>query len=137
MKPNNKLSEEGNAVLKGSDRRGTVPPNLAINGKYQSSWKIFVDRAGAMDVDISYSCQAKNPKGKVKVIAAKQSLSHDVQHTGLTVGEPNREWHIDDFQSNRIGTINFPAPGIYEVYMELEPARGEELKFQWLWLKEN
>jgi alpha-L-fucosidase len=137
LKHDNKLSEEGKAISNGSDRRGTVPPNMLMNGKYQSSWKIFVDEAGAMDVDVSYSCQVKSPKGKIKVIAAKQSLAHDVQHTELTVGEPNREWHIDDFQSNRIGTINFPEPGIYEIFMELEPARGEELKFQWLWLKDN
>ena len=137
LKYEEKLSEEGSAISKGSDRRGTVPPHLVVNGKYQSSWKIFVDQAGVMDVDVSYSCQAKNPKGKVKVIAAKQSLAHEVQHTGLTVGEPNRDWHIDDFQSNRIGTINFPEPGIYEIYMELESGRGEELKFQWLWLKDN
>jgi alpha-L-fucosidase len=137
LKYENKLSEEVSAISKGSDHRGTVPPHLIVNGKYQSSWKIFVDQAGAMDVDVSYSCQAKNPKGKIRVIAAKQSLAHEVQHTGLTVGEPNRDWHIDDFPSNRIGTINFPEPGIYEIYMELESGRGEELKFQWLWLKDN
>ena len=129
------ISEEGDAIVKGYDRRGTVPPHIIVGNKYQSSWKIFVDESGMLDIDVSYSCQAAKPKGKLTVVAARQSLSHNLMSTGLTVGEPNRDWHIDNFQSHKLGTINFAKPGIYEIYLDVEAGKDDELKFQWLWLK--
>jgi hypothetical protein len=34
-----------------------------------------------------------------------------------------------------MGTINFPGPGYYDIELAIMPAEGEDIKFQWLWLK--
>ena len=42
-------------------------------------------------------------------------VEHAARPTGQTVGEPNSQWHIDNFASRRLGVIEFPEPGVYEV----------------------
>jgi alpha-L-fucosidase len=130
----NVISEEGNMTFRGYDRRGTIPPHIVVEDKYQSSWKIYVDQPGIHTIDVSYSCQEEKPKGKITVIAAKTSLNHEIKPTGLTVGEPNSDWHIDNFLTHHLGTINFVKPGIYEIYMEIDADKKTPVKFQWMWV---
>jgi alpha-L-fucosidase len=135
LKHENILSEKGILTIQGYDRRGTVPKHIIISDKYQATWKVFIENPGQLSVDVSYSFQGKKPSGIVKVLAAGVTLSHDVTPTGLTVGEPNSNWHIDNFTSHNIGSINFPAAGLYEITMEIETKKNEPMKFQWLWIK--
>lgn len=135
LKHENVISEEGEMTIQGYDRRGTIPPHIIVEDEYKSSWKIYVDQPGIHTFDISYSCQSEKPKGKVTVIAAKTSLNHEINPTGLTVGEPNSDWHIDNFRSHHLGTINFTKPGIYEIYMDIDTNNKNPVKFQWLWMK--
>jgi len=134
LKHENVISEEGNMTGRGYDRRGTIPPHIVIEDKYQASWKIYVDKPGIHTIDVSYSGQGEKPKGEIKVIAAKTTLNHEIKPTGLTVGEPNRNWHIDNFLSHRLGTIDFSRPGIYEIYMEIDVDKKTPVKFQWMWV---
>jgi len=62
-------------------------------------------------------------------------LTHKIVHTGKTVGEPNADWIIDNFESHRLGEIQFPEEGFYEIILDVESGKNEELKFQWIWLK--
>ena len=135
LKHENIHSETGNISIKGYDRRGTVPPHVIVSDKYQATWKIFIEKPGQLSMDISYSFQGKKPSGAIKVHAAGATLSHDTAPTGLTVGEPNSNWHIDNFTSHNIGSINFPVAGIYEITMEIETKKNEPINFQWLWVK--
>jgi alpha-L-fucosidase len=130
-----KFLAEGDGFHKGPRRYGTVPEHVLAEGKYEMQWKIYVDRPGRMTVDASYSFQAEKPGGRMMVKAAGHSLRHTPEPTGLTVGEHNRDWHIDNFKSHRIGTLEFPDKGIYEITLEIDPGKDEPLEFQWLWLK--
>lgn len=130
----NSISEKGDVKVRGYDRRGTVPPHIIIEDTYKSNWKIFVDQPGKYTFDVSYSLQGEMPAGTIRVRAANTSLKHEVAPTGLTVGEPNRDWHIDNFTSHRVGSINFPENGIYEISIEVDAKKNNPLKFQWLWV---
>jgi alpha-L-fucosidase len=135
LKHENIISETGNFTFQGYDRRGTVPPHIVISDKYHATWKIFVEKPGQLGMDVSYSFQGKKPSGVVKISAAEMSLNHDVAPTALTVGEPNSNWHIENFKSHSIGYINFPKAGIYEISVEIEAKKGAPVNFQWLWVK--
>ncbi len=131
----NSLSDEGYGFLKGPKRMGTVPGHVLVEGKYAMRWKIYADRPGKMDVDVSYSYQGEKPVGDITVEIAGRILKYTPRPTGLTVGEPNRQWHIDNFKSQRLGTIDIPEKGIYEIVLQIVPGKGKPVKFQWLWLK--
>lgn len=134
LKHGNIVTENGDVAIRGYDQRGTVPPHIIVEERYQSVWKIFVDEPGQYSFDVSYSYQGAKPAGKILVKAADAVLEHEVKPTGLTVGEPNRDWHIDNFKSHSIGNINFPATGIYEIFMEVNDKKKEAIKFLWLWV---
>jgi alpha-L-fucosidase len=68
------------------------------------------------------------------VKASDTELEHISQPTGKTIGEPNQGWVIDNFKSNRLGTIYFPAKGFYDIELEVMPKEKEEFKFQWIWI---
>lgn len=135
LTPANLISEVGDRTAKGVDRRGTVPAHVLIEESYQSTWKIYVDKPGPKQIDVSYSFQGEKPKGAISVRASKATLKHEVAPTGLTVGEPNRNYHIDNFKSNKLGSIDFPEKGIYEIILEVEAKNDNAIKFQWLWVE--
>jgi alpha-L-fucosidase len=85
-------------------------------------------------VDVSYSFQGYRNNSQIVLKAAGQSLYHSVHPTGQTVGEPNQDWHIDNFESNEIGTIDFPQPGFYTIGLSIQPTEADPIKFQWLWI---
>ncbi len=131
----NIFSEAGDKSLRRYEKGGTVPPHMIIEQKYLSTWKIFVDQPEELNFDVSYSFQGEKPKGTIVVKAAGKELDHHVSPTGLTVGEPNRNWHIDNFTSHGIGSIYFPKTGVYEISMEIEAKKDNAIKFQWLWVE--
>jgi alpha-L-fucosidase len=134
LKHENIISENGKPAIRGYDQGGTIPPHIVITENYQSSWKIFVDQPGQYVFDVSYSFQGKKPE-RISINAAKTSIAHEVVATGITVGEPNRDWHIDNFTSHRVGSINFLKAGIYEISMDIETKKDAPVKFQWLWVE--
>jgi alpha-L-fucosidase len=134
LKNNNTMSSQGDIEIKNSERRGTVPAHIVVKQQYEGKWKIFIDQAGTYSIDVSYSFQGEKPSGKISIQAANSSMEHDVTPTGLTVGEPNRDWHIDDFEAYHIGTIRFPETGLYEIILDVNAKRNNPIKFQWLWI---
>ena len=130
----NNVSEVGSRTLKNYEKNGTVPPHIIVPGKYRITWKIYIEKAGKLIVDISYSFQGKKPAGTLTINSTQGTLKHQVTPTGLTVGEPNQGWQIDNFTSHRVGEITFPHPGIYEISMDIQGMKEDPLKFQWLWL---
>ena len=133
--PGNQNPKDESIFVHPLDRFGTVPRHAVVELDKTFKWKIYVDEPGEKDIDVSYSFQNKKSASKVSVNIAGETLFHKVEPTGQTVGEPNKKWHIDNFKSNKIGTINFPEKGYYTIEMTVEPAQNEEVKFQWLWIK--
>jgi alpha-L-fucosidase len=93
-----------------------------------------VDEPGEKTIDVSYSYQNNSDKNYLTVKAANIHLSHTILPTGKTVGEPNQNWVIDNFKSNRLGKINFPEKGFYEIEFEVTTEKNDEIKFQWIWI---
>jgi alpha-L-fucosidase len=116
-------------------RYGTVPAFVAADGVTDFSWKIFVDKPGKKRIDVSYSFQGNRNNSQIVLEAAGQSLYHSVHSTGQTVGEPNQDWHIDNFESSKMGIIDFPEPGFYTIELSIQPTEIDPIKFQWLWVK--
>jgi alpha-L-fucosidase len=131
----NRLSGEGDGTLRNPKRYGTVPQHVLVVDEYTIRWKIFIDKPCSMAVNASYSYQGEKPGGIITIKAGGMLLKHTPETTGLTVGEPNRKWHIDNFRSHRIGAIEFSEKGIYEIALEIVPKKNNSVKFQWLWLK--
>jgi len=133
--PGNQNPKDKTIEITPKAKFGTVPEFVGVTKEKSFKWEIYVDEPGSKNIDISYSYQGEKSNDKLTVKAAGQSLSHSIHPTGQTVGEPNADWHIDNFESNRIGTINFPEKGFYSVELNIEPGQNEDIKFQWLWVK--
>lgn len=131
----NFLNSENKIEIQKKSRNGTVPEYISVTKKEKITWKIYVDEPGNKNIDISYSFQGESPQGHLTVKAGESTLKHNFKFTGKTVGEPNYNWIINDFISNRAGQIFFPEQGFYEIELEISPERDEELQFQWIWIK--
>lgn len=116
------------------DRGGTVPEYANIKENKKLIWEIYVDEPGEKSIDISYSFQQNPENSLIKVKAANKELIHHVSNTGKTIGEPNQNWVIDNFKSNRVGKIFFSEKGIYTIEIEFQPSNNSEIKFQWGWI---
>ena len=85
--------------------------------------------------DLSYSNQGEDGQGSIRLSSVEGELSAVFQNTGRFVGEPNRGWQIDSFNSHRLGKLVFDKPGYYTISLELDPGGGDIPAFQWLWLE--
>jgi len=72
LKHGNIVTENGDVAIRGYDQRGTVPPHIIVEERYQSVWKIFVDEPGQYSFDVSYSYRGAKPAGKILVKADKK-----------------------------------------------------------------
>jgi alpha-L-fucosidase len=117
-----------------ASKRGSVPQHALIKAPTTLKWQLYVDTPGEKTVDLSYSARQSPGKGRMHVRVAGTELLHPVEQTGQTVGEPNSDWIVDEFVSHRAGQVLFPEPGFYELELELNPAPGEEVRFQWIWV---
>ena len=135
LNANNQHPKNEDLFFVPKDKGGTVPVHAIIENQQSIHWKVYVDTPGEKTLDVSYSFQKEQGAGSISVRAAKTNLEHTVQPTGLTVGEPNRNWHIDNFKSHRMGKIVFPEKGFYDIQLKILPAKNEKIKFQWLWIK--
>ena len=136
LTPQNQISSNTTFEIQQKERRGTIPEHVIVKDDLHLQWKIYVDKPGTKTVDISYSFQNENiGKSKITVKLADNTLIHNPEPTGKTIGEPNRDWVIDNFASHEIGQIDFPEPGFYTIDVNIEPAENETINFQWIWLQ--
>lgn len=132
--PGNQIVPVNPENLVKKEKYGTIPEYLLIEKPETFTWKIFVDTPGRKRFDISYSYQNNsNPAPEIILATANQKISVFAKPTGKTVGEPNNDWIIDNFSSNRIGEINFPETGFYMIEMQIIPSKNDNLEFQWIW----
>jgi len=137
LNPANASGMDGNTELESSSHYGTVPAHIKVVKKSKYQWQIYVHNTVSLYVDASYSYQGVTGKGSISVKSKSGSLSSHFQASGQFVGEPNSDWQIPSFNSHRLGTLEFSNPGYYDITLEIEPGKEEELDFQWLWLGED
>ena len=135
LTPDNAGSMEGETTVMPAKKRGSIPAHLRIQEKSLFNWRIYVNEPKTLQADVSCSFQGERPAGRIKFAAAGSSVEHEVKPTGMTVGEPNSDWHIKSFESQDLGKINFPEAGFYDISLKIDP-EDEPIDFQWLWLKE-
>ncbi len=135
LTPGNQSPKDGFIEITPKTRRGTVPEYLGIGEDKALKWKIYIDTPGEKTIDVSYSFQDMKGKAELEFETAGTILHHAIRFTGKTIGEPNANWVIDNFKSHRIGKVNFPEAGFYDVQVSIQPQKNEEVKFQWAWIK--
>ena len=135
LTPFNVIQNEDELKIESKSRRGTVPEHAVIDNPATLEWKIYVDSPGTKNIDVSYSYQQDENSGRLVITANKTELTHAIRPTGKTIGEPNADWVIDNFKSHRIGQIDFPKKGYYNIELEMKPSQKNDLKFQWIWIK--
>ncbi|HSO85899.1 MAG TPA: alpha-L-fucosidase [Draconibacterium sp.] len=134
LTPQNQKPADITLSVNKKEREGTVPEYVVVKENTSLSWNIYIDEPGEKRIDVSYSFQQNTIGSRIMVKAANMELTHNVSNTGKTIGEPNENWVIDNFSSNRLGKINFPENGLYTVELEIVPGENEEVKFQWIWI---
>jgi len=134
LSPKNALKSEGNTMIQAPARGGTIPLHIKVTEKSSYQWRIYLNKAVSMYTDVSYAFQGEKSRGKISVKSNSESLSAEFQASGRFVGEPNANWQIDSFNSHRLGKLVFSEPGYYDITLEINPGKDEELNFQWLWL---
>ena len=132
--PENWIEANGDTQIVEKERRGSIPDHVVIDESSTYQWKFFVDQAGFMEADISYSYQGQDPAGRIIMEVGDTTLEHSISYSGKTITEPNRDWVIDNFKSSQIGKINFPKPGFYQVSFTVNVKQDEPVKFQWIWI---
>jgi alpha-L-fucosidase len=135
LTPFNVISDEDELKIESKSRRGTVPQHAVIENPVTLKWKIYVDTPGMKNIDVSYSYQQNENGGRMVITANETELTHSVQPTGKTIGEPNADWVIDNYKSHRIGQINFPEKGYYDIQLKVNTSQQEKINFQWIWIK--
>ena len=136
LKPGNASGKDGDTTLIPTQKRGSIPSHVQVEQKSRYTWKIYVNGPKTLQADVSYSFQGDHASGRIQVVAAGSSLEHEMKPTGMTVGEPNREWHIKSFESQDLGVIKIPEAGYYNIFLKFDP-EDEPIDFQWLWLEEQ
>jgi len=135
LTPGNIISSTQELNPENKSKRGTVPEHTIIDAPNRLTWKIYIDFPGKKQVDVSYSFQHENNDSKLIVKSGNTTLTHAIQPTGKTIGEPNSDWIIDNYKSFKIGTIDFPEKGYYKIELQVNPVEKDEIKFQWIWLE--
>ncbi len=137
LNPSNTTKMEGDTEIEKPQRFGSVPAHIIVKEKSTYQWRVYIEKAKTVQVDVSYNFKGEKGAGNLSVKAAGILINQEVQPTGLTVGEPNSDWHIHSFNSHRVGEISFKESGYYDITLELNPAKNEPIDFQWLWLNEK
>jgi alpha-L-fucosidase len=133
--PANQVSKDELLIIMPKERGGTIPAHVEIDRSTTFEWKIYIDTPGEKTIDISYSFQNESGNSKFSLTAAGKTISQNIVPTGKTVGEPNQNWVIDNYKSNRAGKINFAEKGFYDIKLNIEPGENEQVNFQWIWIK--
>ncbi len=143
LTPANCLNPEQRSDLIRPEKFGSVPLHIRVEEKEILKWRIYIDDPGIFNIDASYSFQGKKGRGKIKITALMQTqgsktkgrlLKASLNNTGQTVGEPGNNWHIDSYNSHRLGKLDLTKPGYYDIELEIDPPDNQHVDFQWIWV---
>ena len=111
---------------------GLRPTHLVIDHSGSLAWRLYIPEAGSYKVNLSFH-NASGTDMAVDVSAAGQVIHRQLKPTGKVVVEPH-DGYTEEFADNRIGIFNFPKAGFYEVTLKANPAAGEKLLFNRIWV---
>ena len=111
---------------------GLRPTHLVINSSGGLKWRLYIPEAESYKVNLSFHNASGNDM-TVEVSANDQVLHRQLKPTGRVVVEPH-DSYTDEFVNNSIGAFNFTAAGFYEVTLKADPAAGEKLLFNRIWV---
>lgn len=134
LKPTNMDNPIDKSLIVKSKRFGTIPEYVEVKENSNFKWRIFIEEPMEVYADVSYSYQGEKTNNIITIDAVNSKISQHVKSTGQVVGEPNSDWHIDSFNSHRVGKIIFPEAGYYDISLNIKPESGDDIKFQWVWL---
>ena len=135
LQAGNAVGMEGNQEILKTSGRGWIPTHIQVSEKSTYTWRVYIDQPQSLNCDVSYNYQGKSEKGSINISSSSKTLSEKITATGIFVGEPNENFRTGEFKSHRMGKLDFPGAGIYELTLEIEPAKGERIDFQWVWIE--
>lgn len=111
---------------------GLRPTHLVVDNNGTITWRLYVPEAGTYTVDFSFHNSSPNSMA-VDISVYDQMIHQQLNPTGRVVVEPH-DSYTDEFVNNRIGNFHFPKSGFYEVRLKANPAAGEKLLFNRIWM---
>lgn len=114
---------------------GLRPTHLVIDHSGSLVWRLYIPEAGNYKVNLSFHNASGNDMA-VELSTASQVIPRQLNPTGKVVVEPH-DSYTEEFTDNRIGTFNFPKTGFYEVTLKADPAAGEKLLFNRIWVDKD
>jgi alpha-L-fucosidase len=105
---------------------------LVIDNSGSLAWRLYIPEAGSYKVDLSFHNASDNDMA-VDVSSAGQVIHRQFKPTGKVVVEPH-DSYTEEFVNDHIGILNFPKAGFYEVTFRANPAAGEKLLFNRIWV---
>ncbi|WP_127125437.1 alpha-L-fucosidase [Pseudoflavitalea rhizosphaerae] len=132
---NGKNNSDSSSKYELKDFDGTRPAHLVINTPGQLTWKLYAAEAGKYKVDLSFHNAIRNDI-ECTVSVPGQTLSQQLKPTGQVVVEPH-DYNTDEFVNTRMGIINIPKKGYYQVSVKFSPKDRELLFFNNIWINKE
>lgn len=111
---------------------GLRPTHLIVDNSGTLTWRLYIPAAGTYKVDFSFHNSSPNAMA-VEISVDEQVIRQQLKPTGRVVVEPH-DAYTDEFVNNRAGSFHFPKAGFYEVKLKANPAAGEKLLFNRIWI---
>ncbi len=135
LKPSNcKVSKPTINTIQ-AQKFGSIPEHIEIKEPQYLEWKIYIEKACTVNVDMSYHRDSSFVPTPVYLMSQNDTLEWTPKITGQTVGEPNSQWHIPKYQSVRMGSLHFKKKGFYTIHLATK--KKGLIDFQWLWIAEK
>jgi len=135
LTPGNINSTNGYIKIKPAGKFGSIPEHVVVEKELLLEWTLYIDEPGKYNVDASYSFQEEKIAGELSFTLNESTLSQDIQPTGKYVGEPNSNWVIESFNSSKLGEVEIPNKGFYDIRFKIKPQEDKPVNFQWVWLE--
>ncbi len=97
--------------LKKKQKYGSIPEHIVVEQPQILEWQIYVEKPCVANIDLSYHCGTTDKPIPVSISCGKEILTFTPKLTGQTVGEPNSDWHIPKYVSQRVGEFHFKQKG--------------------------
>ncbi|QEC44826.1 alpha-L-fucosidase [Pseudobacter ginsenosidimutans] len=111
---------------------GVRPAHFVIDKPGQLTWKFYAPEAGKYKFDLSFHNAARNDI-ECTVTVLDQTLHQQLKPSGQVVVEPH-DYNTDEFVNTRMGNIDIPKKGYYELTIRFNPKARETLFFNSIWI---
>ncbi|MDN3548639.1 alpha-L-fucosidase [Mucilaginibacter aquaedulcis] len=114
---------------------GLRPSHLVIDKAGLLTWRVYISTPGTYNADVSFHNSSKTGTS-VKISTGSQNLSQLLKPTGKVVVEPH-DSYTDEFVNNRLGELNFPKEGYYNITLTADAKENQKLLLNRIWLNKK